>query len=98
MGPRSLLEQQAQLNLPTPGGVRLKVQSHSRASWKASTPENSLLTMALFKRNFGGNVNFAGYRGNNRVIQPRKNRDLFYNGASTLAVSMVAATAALLAF
>jgi len=54
--------------------------------------------MTLIKRNFGGNVNFAGYRGNNRVIQPRKNRDLFYNGASSLAVSMVAATAALLAF
>ena len=52
--------------------------------------------MDLIKRNFSSNKNFGGGRGNNRVIQKRNNRDLYYTGASSLAVSMAAATAALL--
>lgn len=46
--------------------------------------------MKLIRRNFDGNRNFAGYRGNNRVIQKRNERKLYYAGASTVAASMTA--------
>jgi len=47
--------------------------------------------MQLIRRNFDGNWRFAGYRGNNRVIQKRRNRILHFQEATmTMAATATA--------
>jgi hypothetical protein len=52
----------------------------------------------LIRRNYDLNRNFAGYRGNNRVIQQRNDRVVYFQeGAAALTASVAAlATAAYL--